>query len=167
MGNFLKRREGESIVDHVQRLLADPLVKGLPDADIAPFVHIAPKRVREIRQDMEGQTFAGETAAMLVRPEGETVVEFMRAAVTWYAWKHCEAGRCKHALCARMRAREALRRSHARPTHDTRHPQAHGARNPAFSGARPLDQSRGAPGTRNPGGASARFDGGGDGHTGR
>jgi hypothetical protein len=156
MFNSLERREHESIVDHVQRLLGDPLVQGSTDAELARVAGITAKRAREIRQDLEGQTFARLVAEHLVRPEGESVTDFMRAAITAYGLRHCEAGRCTHGICARQRAEEQARQRLARPTHDTRQGQARGAGNQAFSGARPHDQSRGAPGTRNPGGASAR-----------
>lgn len=156
MSTSLDRREGESIVDYVQRLSVDPMVEGSTDAELARIAGVTPARAREIRMDLEGQAFARATQASCVRPEGETVQEFMRRAIADYGMRHCASGRCKHALCARQRAREEARRPLARPTHETRHGEAQGARNPVFSGTRPLDQSRGAPGTRNPGGASAR-----------
>jgi hypothetical protein len=156
MFNSLDRRDGESVVDYVQRLAVDPMVQGSTDAELARIAGVTPQRAREIRHDLEGQAFASLVMATLVRPEGESVTDFMRAAITAYGLRHCDAGRCKHTACARKRAEEQARQRLARPTHDTRQGQARGAGNQPFSGARPLDQSRGAPGTRNPGGASAR-----------
>jgi hypothetical protein len=71
MFNSLERREHESIVDHVQRLLGDPLVQGSTDAELARVAGITAKRAREIRQDLEGQTFARLVAEHLVRPEAD------------------------------------------------------------------------------------------------
>ena len=139
MRNTLHRREHESIADHVQRLCVDPLVQGATDAELARLAGITPKKLRELRGNDAARAFAELVRAHLVRPEGETLSDFLHAAITDYAWRHCEAGRCTHTFCERDRA--------ARQTHDTRHP---------FTDARPVDQSRGAPGTRNPGGASAR-----------
>ncbi len=141
----LDRRSGESIVDHVQRLLVDPLLVGASDAEIARFAHVTPQRVRDIVDELSLRKLAVEMHAGLVRPDGETPLEWLRGVLLTAAWAHCEKGRCRHDVCARRRAREAA--AARRPTHETR---------PAFTGARPVDQSRGAPGTRNPGGAAAR-----------
>ena len=127
-------------------------------SEVARFAGCTPKRVREIADELSLRALAIELHARLVRPDGETPLEWMRGTLISAAWAHCAAGRCTHAICERQRAQEAAQRAarpSARPTHETRHREAHSASNRSRGDAS-LDKSRGAPGPRNPGGASAR-----------
>lgn len=150
----LDRRSGESIADHVQRLLVDPLTRGGSDAEIARMAGITPKRLREVLDEVTLRALIVETHAQLVRPEGETPMEWIRGTMLASALAHCEKGLCKHRTRACQRSREAAE-ARARQTHETRHREALSASNQRSRGDASL-QSRGAPGTRNPGGASAR-----------
>lgn len=103
----LDARDREHVVDHVQRLLVDPLLQGATDAEIAYFAGCSANRVREIAGDAAIRLFAIETHPFLVRPESETPMAWARSAVIDAALAHCASGRCRHARCARARDRGA------------------------------------------------------------
>ena len=105
----IDRCEGESLRDHVQRLSVDPLLCGASDAELARIARCSPAKARELRIETSLLRFADELRAHLVRPDDESVVDFIRRAIVAYGLRHCDAGRCTHEVCER--ARQEVRRA--------------------------------------------------------